>query len=185
MKQIYRCKACGFLMESDKPAEICPACGVPKTAFEPYRPNLSEKRRKMLNLHIHPILLHFPQAFTVLGLFLLILIPVVSEPLKAALIPTAAVILTLLPFTVAAGLLSGLYDGKLRFKKTSTPILKGKILLGSSFFVFTAVCTILIHVTDFASGIPVGEIILLLLSTACSVLLGKMGGALLESKLPG
>ena len=63
MKDYVRCKACGYIMERSKLGDKCPACGVSATMFEPYDDKLSEKRRRLLDIHVHPIVVHFPQAF--------------------------------------------------------------------------------------------------------------------------
>lgn len=185
MKEYVRCKACGFITEAGKAEGICPACGVPHTAFEPYKPLVSEKRRKMMDLHIHPIIIHFPQAFGILGLILMLLIPISSGSFKITLIDTAKVILTVLPFSVLLGFLSGLYDGKLRFKKVSTPILRRKIGLGISFIVFSSICAIFIQSAEITTTIIMLELLSLFLCNICAAGLGKMGASLLESKLPG
>ena len=65
MKTMIRCKACGYIMEGGKLGDKCPACGAPKTAFEPYTDPMAAPRRKMLNLQLHPIAVHFPITFAV------------------------------------------------------------------------------------------------------------------------
>jgi rubredoxin len=185
MKSYSRCKACGFIMETDRVGDVCPACGVPKTAFEQHKINVSENRKKLIDLHIHPIILHFPQAFAIFGLFLVILIPLVPQPLQDTLATTAKVLVTLLPFTVAAGFASGLFDGKLRFKKVTTPILKIKIFLGCAFLLFSTASAILVNWISIAGRFALLHIFLLLLCSACTSVLGKIGSSLTESKLPG
>ena len=63
MGQLVICKACGFIMLEEKLGDVCPACGVLKKMFEPHNDRVSEKRRKVLEMHIHPIMVHFSQAF--------------------------------------------------------------------------------------------------------------------------
>jgi rubredoxin len=185
MKQYVRCKACGYIMDTGRPYDLCPACGVPKTAFEPYKLNLSERRKVLLDLHIHPIILHFPQSFVVFGLFLMLAIPFLTDPLKDMFISTAKVIITLLPLSVAAGFLSGLLDGKLRYKKDTTPILKIKIVIGSIFVLTSFACAAVILFMDFTKAAVALELILLFVGSFCSVVLGKLGGPLIETRLPG
>ena len=43
---MVRCKACGFLMKEGKLGDRCPACGAPKTAFEPYKDPMAWNRRR-------------------------------------------------------------------------------------------------------------------------------------------
>jgi hypothetical protein len=185
MQEYVRCKACGFITEAGKAKGICPACGVPHTAFEPYKLTISEKRKKMMDLHIHPVMIHFPQAFGILGLVLMLLIPFASGPFKATITDAAKVILTILPFTVAVGFVSGLYDAKLRFKKATTPILRKKIGLGVGFIIFSIVCAVFIQSSEITSTIITLEVLSLLLCNICAAGLGKLGASLLDSKLPG
>ena len=63
MAELVKCKSCGYVMEAGKLHDSCPACGVPAKMFEPFTDPVSSKRRSILALHIHPVLVHFPQAF--------------------------------------------------------------------------------------------------------------------------
>ena len=49
------------LAVASKVGEICPACGVPAKMFEPYDDKVSEARRRMIDLHIHPVIVHSPR----------------------------------------------------------------------------------------------------------------------------
>lgn len=184
MQEFVRCKACGFIIEKGKQGEHCPACGLPKTVFEPYKMLISPKRRRLLGFHIHPVILHFPQAFVFLGLFLMTAIPFLSDPLKSILEDTSKVIITLLPVTVLGGFVSGIFDGKVRFKKIQTPILRKKMGLGTSFLVLSILSAVLIYQPQTATLILV-EIICLALASGLATILGLMGASLIESKLPG
>jgi uncharacterized membrane protein len=185
MQEYVRCKACGYITEAGKAKGICPACGVPHTAFEPYKLTISEKRRKMMDLHIHPIIVHIPQAFGIIGLILMLLIPFSSDPFKSTITEGAKVILTILPLSVMFAFLSGLYDAKLRFKKVTTPILRKKIGLGVGFIIFSIVCAVFIQSSEITSTIITLEVLSLLLCNICAAGLGKLGASLLDSKLPG
>ena len=59
-----KCKACGYIIDEKKLGDVCPACGVPRKAFEPWTDDMSPRRRTLLTLNLHPIALHFPQAFS-------------------------------------------------------------------------------------------------------------------------
>ncbi len=61
MAELVRCKACGDVAVSDKIKEVCPACGVPAKMFAPFNSPISLKRRRILDLHTHPVMVHFPQ----------------------------------------------------------------------------------------------------------------------------
>ena len=73
MKTFIRCKACGFIMDASHLKDVCPACGLPKTVFEPYTKKISSKRKFIIDQHIHPVSVHFPQVFIVVIMFMLIL----------------------------------------------------------------------------------------------------------------
>ncbi|MFX0196457.1 MAG: hypothetical protein ACFFCW_10070 [Candidatus Hodarchaeota archaeon] len=50
---------CGYFRSSTKDENICPACGAPSMAFDPYDQKVSPIRRKILELSIYPITVHF------------------------------------------------------------------------------------------------------------------------------
>ena len=135
MANLIRCKACGYVTREGKIKDICPACGVPAKMFEPYTDPVSEKRRLILDLHIHPIMVHFPQAFAI-TLFLLAVLSYFAPPaIKGMLFNSIQVISFLLPYFVVLSLLTGLFDGKIRFRKVTTPFLKKKIIIGLIFLI--------------------------------------------------
>ncbi len=185
MRNEVYCKACGYIMREEKLGEVCPACGVPKTAFEPYKEKLSKKRRFILDLHIHPITVHFPQAFA--GILPVLIIGGILLTCKFGdmLISTATVLIYLLPLTVLPSIAAGLIDGKTRFKSLTTIALKRKIITGSLLLVLSilmAVYTFTQHIT--MSSYP----LILAMSIACilcQVILGQIGNKLMDSKLPG
>ena len=65
MKELVRCRPCGFVMEADKLGDVCPACGLPRKVFEPYRERVSRNRLILLNLDLHPIAIHLSQALVI------------------------------------------------------------------------------------------------------------------------
>jgi rubredoxin len=65
MKELVRCRPCGFVIESDKLGDVCPACGMPRKVFEPYRERVSRNRLMLLNLDLHPIAIHLSQALVI------------------------------------------------------------------------------------------------------------------------
>jgi rubredoxin len=58
MKELIRCKACGYVMEADKLKDVCPACGMSSRVFEPYRERVALNRLFILSLDLHPIAIH-------------------------------------------------------------------------------------------------------------------------------
>ena len=186
MANLIRCKACGYVTCENKIKDVCPACGVPAKMFEPYNDPVSEKRRRILRLHIHPIIVHFPQSFA-FTLFVLTVLSFVAPPqINRVLYCSMQVISSALPFFLILALLTGLVDGKTRFRKVATPFLKKKIIFGLS-FLFTS---ILIAAVAFAlrlSSIPVMALftVLTIIAVGFSVALGLIGNELMEAKFPG
>jgi rubredoxin len=186
MANLIRCKACGYITEEGKIKDVCPACGVPAKMFEPYTDPLSEKRRRILDLHIHPIIVHFPQAFA-FTLFVLAVLSFVAPPqINEALHYTIQVISSALPFFLILALLTGLIDGKTRFRKVTTPFLKKKIIIGLIFFI-TSIALVVVAFTQQLSAISAMAlfIFLTIMALGCAVSLGLIGGRLVDAKLPG
>jgi uncharacterized membrane protein len=186
MPNLIRCKACGYVTHEGKVKDICPACGVPAKMFEPYSDPVSEKRRLILGLHIHPIMVHFPQAFAI-TLFLLAGISYFApRAIKEALFVSMQVISFLLPYFVVLAIITGLFDGKIRFHKVTTPLLKKKIILG----VILLITSIVLAFVAFSGGLPASPMreyftLLTIIAVACSTGLGLIGGHLMEAKFPG
>jgi uncharacterized protein (DUF983 family) len=186
MANLIRCKACGYVTKEGKIKDICPACGVGAKMFAPYTDPVSEKRRIILDLHVHPIMVHFPEAFTI-TLFLLVTSSCFAPAaIKEALFSSIQVISLLLPFFVVLSLLTGLFDGKIRFRKVTTPLMKKKIIIGALFLIIS----IALAFVAFSGGIsasPVREyfILLTIIAVACGTGLGLLGGHLMDAKFPG
>jgi hypothetical protein len=188
MANLIRCKACGYVTEEGTVKDICPACGVPAKMFEPYTDPVSEKRRRILGLHTHPIMVHFPQAFSI-TLFLLVVVSYFI-PVKVVwtLFDAILVISFLLPYFVILSIITGLFDGKIRFRKITTPLLKKKIILG----VLLLITSIAISFVAFSNlllvmALPIYEILTMLTiaAVACCTGLGLIGGRLINAKFPG
>jgi rubredoxin len=181
-----RCKACGFIADEDSIKDVCPACGVPKTAFEPYEDRVAVNRRRWIERHIHPILVHFPQGITLLILGTIIL----AYPLGGILDDTELLMQTprylavLLPFAVVAGFVSGVVDGKIRFKSVTTPYLKIKTITAILFLVVSS--TLAFVAWNGVNGDNLIVVIVLnVITIICSVVLGKIGGELTCSAMGG
>ena len=189
MKNQVRCKACGFIMNQDKLGEVCPACGVPKTAFEEYKDPMSEKRKRIIDMHMHPIIIHFPQAFgiaipafIVLGLIL----NFISEhPFSELFFSAVAVLIFFLPLSAAVAIIAGIIDGHTRFKKLNTIILKQKIVTGMILLVLSAIMAVYSLIDPVTSSSFIFVFILSLLCVPCQIMLGQLGSKIMDSKLPG
>jgi hypothetical protein len=186
MANLIRCKACGYVTKEGNIKDVCPACGVPAKMFEPYTDPLSEKRRRIIDLHSHPIIVHFPQAFALTLFILAILLFIAPSQIKDALCYTMKVLSLFLPFFVVLSFLTGLLDGKTRFRKVTTPFLKKKIIIGLIFFISSIALAALAFTKQFPSPPILGYFTLLtIIAAGCTVSLGFIGGRLAEAKFPG
>ncbi len=182
MQQMVICKSCGYIMAQSKLGETCPACGVKAKMFIPHDERISDRRKLLLALDIHPVLVHFTQAYTatILALSLLALFvnPVWRERMETVVVMLGYA----LPFTVVAAFLAGMFDGKIRFRKVNTPLLVKKMILGLLFFALTCgvFACVLCH------PLPLVAIALLsVIAMVCASILGVWGVSLLNSRFPG
>lgn len=185
MNALVRCKACGYVVEERKLSNVCPACGVPRKAFEPYKDPLSPARSRLLSLHLHPIAVHFPQAFASIIPVLLAAGWLLPVPFTNELVITALVLLYILPFTIVPAIITGLLDGKLRFKSVKPQLLVKKIILGTLFFVLSITEAAIVCATGLSDTVIPWIILIGILCIGCVVILGNLGSSVMESKLPG
>lgn len=186
MENLMRCKACGFVTDRGKIKDVCPACGVPAKMLEPYTHPISLKRRSILDLHTHPVFVHFPQAFAFTLLLLSLAAFFLPANIQNIIATTIKVQTVLLPFFLIGAIATGFADGNLRFRRVDTPLLKKKIILGLIFFVVAVVMAVLA-----LRGLPLMSAThavftgLALIISLCGALLGRIGGTLLDAKFPG
>jgi uncharacterized membrane protein len=186
MANLIRCKACGYVTCEGKIKDVCPACGVPAKMFEPYTDPVSQKRRLILGLHIHPIVVHFPQAFSITLFLLAVSSYFAPVKIKWLLFDSIIVISALLPYFVILALLTGLFDGKIRFRKLTTPFLKRKFIIGLLFLIIS-IALAFVAFSEWLPSSPIHEYftVLTIIAVACGTELGLIGGHLMEAKLPG
>ena len=186
MKKLYKCRVCGYVVERKDPPGICPACGVKGKIFEEYESPISEKRRKVLELNIHPVMVHLPIAF-VSSLFLLSLmriVGVVEE--QSVFMGMLNALIMILPFVVISATMTGMYDGKLRFRRLDTPHLKKKLVLASFLILISVSLFVIQYFLDLNR--PTYNIVVLIYSIVLlgiTTPLGLIGGKLLDSKVRG
>lgn len=185
MKTYIRCKACGYIMDESHLKDVCPACGLPKTVFEPYTKKISPKRKFLLDQHFHPIAVHFPQVFIAVIPIMLLLSFFVTDPLRNEFLIAAKLSIIAFPFSVLLGFVSGLFDGKLRFKTFNAPLLKNKIVAGIALQILSIIMLILYLVSGFTTINMIFLILLSIVSTACAIYLGRAGSPMFDSFLPG
>jgi hypothetical protein len=186
MAKLIRCKSCGYVTTEGKIKDVCPACGVPAKMFEPFTDPVSEKRRKLLGLHIHPVIVHFPQAFAFSLFALAIFSFVVPAQIKEAFRYTIQVISFFLPLVIILSLLTGILDARIRFRRLTTPFLKTKIITGLVFFI-TSIILAVVAFTMQLETTSVMELftVLTIIAAGCSFPLGIIGAKLMEAKFPG
>lgn len=182
---LSKCKVCGYVMETGKVGAVCPACGVPSKVFEPYKPTMSEDRYKILSLHIHPIVLHFPQAFVITATGLLFLALIFTGELQTQIITVIQFNLLFLPLTVIMGAASGIKDGQLRFKKLSPPALQLKIKLSIGFLILSILTAALVFILPLTMMNLILLLVLCAVQSLLAVVLGKTGSKLIDSFVPG
>jgi uncharacterized membrane protein len=187
MSPLTRCKVCGFVMAEGRLKDKCPACGAPRSAFELFVDRISWRRRRFLNLNIHPIAVHFPQAFASSLLVLTIAPLVFRGMLRDLLLSTAKLLSLFLPLLVAISMLAGYLDAKCRLKSIRrSPLLIKKIIYACFLFVFSTALAFLIWLKGLSvPAAAAGAIILALGAFICSFLLGVLGSKLLLTTMPG
>jgi hypothetical protein len=185
MPELVRCKPCGYVSPKGALRRVCPACGAALSAFEPYQDRVSASRRRILNLDLHPILVHAPQTFATLlpGLAAAsMLFPTFHSAELHVLVCSTTVVL---PVSVVGAILSGLIDGKAKFKRLGVPLVMRKIIIGVSLLVISSVNAAIVLVGGLVES--TGAVVLSLGagSLVCAVLLGTAGKKLILPILPG
>ncbi len=181
MQQMVICKACGYIMAQGKLGAKCPACGVNAKMFIPHDERISDQRKMLLALDIHPVLVHFTQAYTATILLLSLWALFLKEGWLERIGAVIFVLGCALPFTVLAAFLAGMFDGKIRFRKIKTPLLIKKMICGSLFFILT--CGVFVCVLS--NPLPLVWIaVLSALAMGCASVLAVWGVSLLNSRFP-
>lgn len=181
MKELVRCRPCGFVMEADKLGDVCPACGMPRKVFEPYRERVSRNRLMLLNFDLHPIAIHLSQSLVIAIPLLAIIMKLFThfqpELLKSVLVFSVFVF----PFTLILAIITGVIDGLTRFKTLATPLLRVKIIFS---LIILSLSVALFFVAPH-ENYYVLTIVLSILSLAAGVRLGLWGKKLINVILPG
>jgi rubredoxin len=186
MKKLYRCKVCGYVLEGTEPPGICPACGVKGKIFEEYESPVSEKRRKMLDLHVHPVAVHLPNAFSacMAAISFFRIVGVIQD--RSVFMGMLRAMVLILPFSAVFAAAAGIFDGKLRFKRVSTPHLKKKLVLASLFFFLSAsLFVIQVFLTLEPSTYNIVVLVCSGILLGIAMTLGLIGNKLVDSKVRG
>lgn len=186
MKKLYRCRVCGYVLERKDAPGICPACGVKGKIFEEYESPISQKRRKMLDLHVHQITVNLPVAFvaSMSLISFLRIIGIIRE--QSVFMGMLKAIVFFLPFSVIFAAIAGIFDGKLRFKRLNTPHLNKKIVLAALFMLISASLFVIQYFLDLNPS-TYNIVVLIYSAVLLSIAggLGLIGGKLIESKVRG
>ena len=143
-KKYEYCRLCGFVRHVGK-GGICPACGAREKAFLPFEHKASERRRMFLKLDVHPVAVHFIISYTaVIALLYFLNVLGIQEIAGIPLEGTSDLQILFHPLLIIGGGITGIIDGKVRFRKLDTPYLKRKVILGSILFV-TSLVILLVH----------------------------------------
>ena len=168
MKELVRCRPCGFVIEADKLGDVCPACGMPRKVFEPYRERVSRNRLILLNFDFHPIAIHLSQAL-VIAIPILVVVTNLFKHFQVEILKDVLIFsVFIFPFTLVLAIITGIIDGLTRFKTLATPILRVKIIFSliilslsvGLFFVAPQgnlyVLTLILSVLSFGAGFKLG-----------------------------
>jgi len=148
------CRVCGYIEEAKYRDQPCPTCGFPPTVWMDYKPRrIDPKREKLLDLHLHPIAVHFPIAATMI-----------------------------LPLLVIIGGISGYIGSKLRYKTGTSKIPKAKIYLTVVYFILSC-AQAYIAIADGVNADNAWIMIILgIVSSVFAAKLGKMGSYLFAGR---
>jgi len=185
MPELVRCKPCGYVMRKDKLGRVCPACGAKAAAFEAYEDRVSARRRFILNLDLHPILVHAPQTFAALLPGLVALAMLFPEFYAAELGAVIGFSALILPLGVVGAIASGLVDGRVKFKRLSPPFLVQKITAGTCLLIVSGANAAVVLFEGLGPGTLPWVLGLGVASLACAVVLGHTGKKLILPILPG
>jgi len=181
MKELVRCRPCGFVMDADKLGDVCPACGMPRKVFEPYRERVSRNRLVLLNFDLHPIVIHLSQSFVIAIPLLAIITSLFKQFQPEMLNNVLTFSVIVFPFTLVMAIITGIIDGLTRFKTLATPILRVKIIF--SIIIFSLSVGLFFVARD--PDLTALTIVLSILSLGAGFQLGLWGKKLINVILPG
>jgi amino acid transporter len=181
MKELVRCRPCGYVMEKAKLNGVCPACGLPDKVFEAYREKVSPNRLFILNLDLHPIAIHISQCFIALIPLLLGILWLFPEFHTDQLKIVVEFLITLLPLALALAFITGIIDGITLFKSLKPPLLRDKII----YSILLSVTSVVLLFVAMQSKPLLLQLFVSLVALAFAVVLGLIGKSLLNVILPG
>lgn len=185
--EYVKCKACGYIMEASKLGQVCPACGVPAAQFEAWTSPVKPARKRILDLHIHPVIVHFPQAYAASLVILALLLAILPTGTLAGFLQITTMVLALvLPLGGLGALASGILDARIRFRRVKAPLLVRKVIVGCLFVLFSLAGAVIPLYPGLSTGLGLGLFGLAeTLCLACGTLLGLWGTTLTNAAFPG
>ena len=176
------CRVCGYIEDAKYKDQPCPACGFPPTVWMEYTPRrLNPKREKMLDLHLHPICVHFPIVGTT-GSFFVPIIALLIPSIAPTLFHVVALVTMILPVLVLLGGISGYMGSKLRYNTATAKYPKQKIYLSIIYFIISCIQSYM----AIAHGVNAENawimIILGIIGSIFAAKLGKMGSYLFAGR---
>ncbi|MHA2271837.1 MAG: hypothetical protein ACXACI_08230 [Candidatus Hodarchaeales archaeon] len=182
------CRLCGYVRKKGENGGVCAACGAPAKSFAPYEHKASELRRRFLELDFHPVTIHFTVSYA-MSLAILFILSLMTDELLGIPLRDDGILdffVILFPIFVLAGGMSGIIDGKVRYRKIDTPFLKWKIFMSIGLLIIS-VLVVFAHVASdggedaVLTGI---EAILILLAVILVSILGLIGVKLIHFIVP-
>ena len=175
-------RVCGYIEEAKYRDQPCPTCGFPPTVWMDYKPRrINPTREKLLDLHLHPIAVHFPIAATAAS-FIVPVIALVIPSIADVLFSAITLVAMILPLLVIIGGISGYIGSILRYKTGKSKIPKAKIYLTIIYFILSCVQAYI----AIADGVNADNawimIILGIVASVFAAKLGKMGSYLFAGR---
>ena len=176
------CRVCGYIEEAKYRDQPCPTCGFPPTVWMDYKPRrINPTREKLLDLHLHPIAVHFPIAATAAS-FIVPVIALVIPSIADVLFSAITLVAMILPLLVIIGGISGYIGSILRYKTGKSKIPKAKIYLTIIYFILSCVQAYI----AIADGVNADNawimIVLGIVASVFAAKLGKMGSYLFAGR---
>jgi hypothetical protein len=185
MPELVQCRPCGYVTRKNALRRVCPACGAPLTAFAPYKDRVSPWRRFIVSLDLHPILVHAPQAFATFLPAMAVMAIVFPAVHPVEMVGIVYFMVLVLPVSVVGAILTGLLDGKVKYKRLTPPLVVWKIIVGAGMLLVTTANAAILLAGGFRGGTRILVLALAAATLVCAVLLGNAGKQLIVPILPG
>ncbi len=186
MAELVRCKSCGYVMPASQVTARCPACGVDRKMMEPWKDPVSEARRLRLGFDLHPILDHFSVSFATCAFVLILFALIFPYVFRQTVTATTRAFVGALPFAILGSYVTGLFDGKTRFRKTTTPLLIRKQILAGVFFALAlGTAGLTFFVGPYVAWVRMVDALLLAGCVVVAVMLGLIGKSIVTAIFPG